>query len=46
MFRNTVIESYPIKKTKQFAITAAVGNSTLLCRSHQPCDKGNNNDQQ
>lgn len=31
---------YPIRKTMQFAITAAVVSSTLLLKSHQPYDKG------
>lgn len=34
-----MIETYPITKVKQFAMTAAVLNSTLLLRSHQPYTK-------
>lgn len=32
-------ESYPIRKTKQLAITAAVVSSGLLLKSHQPYNK-------
>lgn len=34
-----LMESYPITKVKQFAMAAAVLNSTLLLRSHQPYNK-------